>query len=59
MWLFFAEGVEPSATHTPPDDDEELELVRVPLGEVAALLPRIADLKSVAGLLLYLRHRGL
>ena len=58
MWLYFAEGVEPAATHTPPDDDEDLELVRVPLAEVPALLPGIADLKTLAGLLLYLRHRG-
>ena len=55
MHLFAAEGVvrgEPS-----PAEDEELELVRWPLGEVGERLAEIEDAKTLAGLLLYLRAR--
>jgi ADP-ribose pyrophosphatase len=40
-----------------PEGSEELELVRVPLAEVPALLPEIEDAKTLAGLLLVLRMR--
>ena len=40
-----------------PDGSEELEIVRVPAAEVPALLPTIADAKTLAGLLLFLRMR--
>ncbi len=55
MRLFAAEGV--VAGETDPAGDEELELVRWPLGEVEARLAEIEDAKTLAGLLLYLRTR--
>ena len=58
MWLYYAEGVEPGRRWTEPDADEEIEIVRWPLAEVAARLTEIEDLKTLAGLLLYLRERG-
>lgn len=58
MWLYYAEGVEPGQRWTEPDPDEELEVVRWPLAEAAARLGEIEDLKTLAGLLLYLRDRG-
>jgi ADP-ribose pyrophosphatase len=56
MTLFFAEGVEPG--EAAPEADEELELVRWPVGEVAGRLGEIEDAKTLAGLLLYLRKTG-
>ena len=56
MWLYAAEGVAPGERWTEPDADEEIEVVRVPLAEVEALLPELGDLKTLAGLLLYLRE---
>jgi ADP-ribose pyrophosphatase len=57
MALFFAEGL--SSGDAAPTADEQLEHVRVPVAEAAALLPQIEDAKTLAGLLLYLRERGL
>ena len=55
--LFLATGLdEGEAT---PDEDEELELVRVPLADVAGLSERCEDAKTVIGLLLLMRQRGL
>ena len=53
--LFVARGLERGEAS--PEGSEELELVRVPAGEVAALLPEIEDAKTLAGLLLYLHMR--
>ena len=58
MWLYYAEGVEPGQRWTEPDQDEELEVVRWPLAEVATRLGEIEDLKTLAGLLLFLHDRG-
>jgi len=55
MTLFFAEGVE--AGDARPDEDESFELVRWPVGDVAACLGEIEDARTLAGLLLYLRER--
>jgi ADP-ribose pyrophosphatase len=55
MHLFFAEGVE--AGEASPDEDEEMELVRWPVDEVARHLDEIEDAKTLAGLLLFLRDR--
>ena len=52
MHLFAAEGVERGEAS--PEADEELELVRWPVAEVAARLDEIEDAKTFAGLLLYL-----
>ena len=57
MHVFFAEGVE--AGDRQPEDDESIELVRVPLAEIASRLGELEDAKTLAGLLLYLRSRGL
>jgi len=57
MHVFFAERVEHGAADL--EDDESIELVLVPAAEVAARLPEIEDAKTLAGLLLYLRDRGL
>jgi ADP-ribose pyrophosphatase len=53
--VYIAEGVE--RTERAPQEDEEIELVRVPDGELESLLPQIEDAKTLAGLLLYLRER--
>jgi ADP-ribose pyrophosphatase len=53
--LYFAEGVE--ETERALQEDEEIELVRVPLNELEAVIPEIEDAKTLAGLLLYLRER--
>jgi ADP-ribose pyrophosphatase len=53
MHLFAAEGVERGEAS--PAADEELELVRWPVGEIEDRLHEIEDAKTLAGLLLYLR----
>jgi ADP-ribose pyrophosphatase len=53
MHVFAAEGVERGEAS--PAADEELELVRWRLGEIAERLHEIEDAKTLAGLLLYLR----
>jgi ADP-ribose diphosphatase len=55
MHLFFAEELDPGEPS--PEDDEELEVVRWPVGEVAKDIGTIEDAKSLVGLLLYLRER--
>ena len=55
MHLFVAEGLdEGDAAH---EDDEDIELVRIPVAEVDARLDELEDAKTLAGLLLYLRSR--
>ena len=56
MHLFFAEGVE--AGERQPEDDESIELVRIPVAELVSRLGEIEDAKTLAGLLLYLRAAG-
>jgi 8-oxo-dGTP pyrophosphatase MutT (NUDIX family) len=53
--VYFAEDV--AQTERKPQADEEIELVRVPVAEIASLLPELEDAKTLAGLLLYLRAR--
>jgi ADP-ribose pyrophosphatase len=53
--VYIAEGVE--ETERAPQEDEEIELVRIPVAELAALLREIEDAKTLTGLLLYLRGR--
>jgi 8-oxo-dGTP pyrophosphatase MutT (NUDIX family) len=53
--VYIAEGVE--ETERAPQDDEEIELVRLPAAQLEVLLPQIEDAKTLAGLLLYLRGR--
>jgi hypothetical protein len=56
MHVFLAEGVERG--EPAPEVDEELEIVRHPAADVAALIPEIEDAKTLAGLLLYLTSRA-
>jgi ADP-ribose pyrophosphatase len=56
MHLFAAEGVE--AGEASPEADEELEVVRWRVDEIADRLGEIEDAKTLAGLLLYLRKVG-
>jgi ADP-ribose pyrophosphatase len=53
--IFVARGVAPGEAS--PEGSEELELVRVPAGEIDDLIPEIEDAKTLAALLLYLRLR--
>ena len=55
MHLFAAEGVERGDAS--PEADEELELVRWRVDEIASRLGEIEDAKTLAGLLLYLSKR--
>jgi ADP-ribose pyrophosphatase len=55
MHLFTAEGVEPGEAS--PEADEELELVRWNVDEIAVRLDEIEDAKTLAGLLLFLSKR--
>jgi len=55
MHIFAAEGV--VRGEAAPAEDEELELVRWPVAEIAERLDEIEDAKTLAGLLLYLRTR--
>jgi ADP-ribose pyrophosphatase len=53
MHLFVATGLEQGEAS--PEGSEEIEIVRVPRAEVAALVASIEDAKTLAGLLLLLR----
>jgi ADP-ribose pyrophosphatase len=53
MHLFFAHDLERGSGS--PADDEDLELVRWPVTEIASRLAEIEDAKTLVGLLLYLR----
>jgi ADP-ribose pyrophosphatase len=56
MHVFLAEGVERG--EAAPEGDEDLELVRRPAGDAAALMEEIEDAKTLASLLLYLTSRA-
>jgi ADP-ribose pyrophosphatase len=56
MHLFFAENLERGEPS--PEEDEDVELVRWPVGELEQHLPEIEDAKTLVGLLLYLRELG-
>jgi ADP-ribose pyrophosphatase len=53
MHLFVATELEQGEAE--PEGSEEIELVRIPVGEVPSLLPELEDAKTLAGLLLLLR----
>ena len=55
VYIYFAEGV--VQTERKPQGDEEIEVVRVPVAEIASLLLELEDAKTLAGLLLYLHAR--
>jgi len=56
MHVFVAEELE--AGEPDPDDDEEVEVVRWPVTEIASRIGELEDAKTIAGLLLYLRSRS-
>jgi ADP-ribose pyrophosphatase len=56
MYLFTAEDVEHGSAG--PEADEELELVRWRVDDIAERLVEIEDAKTLVGLLLYLRETG-
>jgi ADP-ribose pyrophosphatase len=60
MHLYLAEGLAPAHEgRLGPDEDERLELERIPFAEAVAMAERgeIADAKSIVGLLLVARLR--
>jgi ADP-ribose pyrophosphatase len=57
MHVFVAERVEEGEQRL--EDDESIELVRIPVSELSSRLGEIEDAKTLAGLLLYLRRRDL
>ena len=57
MHVFFAERVDEGRQRL--EEDESIELVRIPVAELPSRLGELEDAKSLAGLLLYLRGRGL
>lgn len=54
-WIFAATGLSPASGTR--DDDEQIEIVRLPLAEIPAKLPEIHDATTLIGLLLLLRER--
>jgi ADP-ribose diphosphatase len=56
MHLFFADDLERGRAS--PAEDEDLELVRWPVQEIAARLGELEDAKTLVGLLLYLMQRS-
>jgi ADP-ribose pyrophosphatase len=54
MHLYLAEGV--TAGEAEPEDDEDVEIVRWPVGELASRLDELEDAKTLAGVLLFLRR---
>ena len=57
MHVFFAERLIEGQQR--PEADESIELERIPVVEIARRLDELEDAKTIAGLLLYLRRRGL
>jgi ADP-ribose pyrophosphatase len=55
VWLYLVTGVERG--EAAPEEGEDIELVRLPVGEIASRLDEIEDAKTLAGLLLLLRER--
>jgi ADP-ribose pyrophosphatase len=53
MHLYLAEGV--TQGEPEPMEDESIEVVRWPVGEIGARLGEIEDAKTLVGLMLYLR----
>ncbi len=61
MWLYLATDLRPAdADRLGPDEDERLELERLPLAEALAAVDRgeLHDAKSIVGLLTVARRRG-
>jgi ADP-ribose diphosphatase len=48
-----------SEAEADPDDEEQIEIVRLPLAEIDSALPGIADAKTLVGLMFLKRELGL
>jgi ADP-ribose pyrophosphatase len=57
MHLFFV--TDAAEGESSPEDDEQIELVRIPVSDLPARLDELEDGKTLVGVLLYLRRRGL
>jgi ADP-ribose pyrophosphatase len=57
MHVFVAEELDEGEQES--EADEKIELVRIPIVDLPALLPALEDAKTLAGLSAYLRERGL
>jgi ADP-ribose pyrophosphatase len=55
VWLYVARGVERG--EAAPEEDEEIELERIPLAEIESRLDEIEDAKTLVGLLFLVRGR--
>jgi ADP-ribose pyrophosphatase len=55
MHLFFADDLQGGAAS--PAEDEDLELIRWPVEEIASRLGEVEDAKTLVGLLLYLKEQ--
>ena len=53
MTVFLAVDVDEG--EAAPEDDEQVEVIRWPLAEIAERLDELEDAKTLAGLLLFLR----
>lgn len=56
VWVFAATGLSPASGQR--DEDEQIEIVRLPIAEIPATLPDLRDATTVVGLLLLLRDLG-
>lgn len=56
VWIFAATELSPASGQR--DEDEQIEVVRLPLAEIDATLPKIRDATTVIGLLLLRRELG-
>ena len=52
--IFEATGLSPAGGSAAPDEDEQIELVELPLSEIRATLPELRDASTLVGLLLLL-----
>ena len=57
MHVFFAHDVHEGDARQ--EADEEIEVVRIPVVDLSSRIGELEDAKTLAGLLLYLRRRGL
>jgi 8-oxo-dGTP pyrophosphatase MutT (NUDIX family) len=55
VWVYVVERAEQG--DAAPEDNEQIEIVRIPVSEIESRLAEIDDAKTLAGLLLYLRER--
>ncbi len=55
VWIFAATGLSPASGER--DADEQIEIIRLPIAEIASALPDLRDATTVIGLLMLLRER--